>query len=72
MATLKQRRKSDRDRRARWVERQRKEGKRIVTAVLGTKAQAVLIDEKERTGESNTAIIERALLSLSKAGQKNI
>ncbi len=66
MATLYQRRLADKKRRARWVERQKAEGKKLVSAVLSKEAQAVLNSEKERTGESNSAVIERALLNLHK------
>ncbi|MFC1812246.1 hypothetical protein ACFL03_06095 [Thermodesulfobacteriota bacterium] len=70
MATLTQRRKANRDRRARWVERQRVKGKKIVSAVLSRNAQDVLNSEKEKTGENNSAVIERALLNLTKSDQK--
>jgi hypothetical protein len=70
MATLTQRRKANRDRRARWVQRQRVNGKKIVSAVISRNAQDVLNSEKERTGESNSAVIERALLNLNKTDQR--
>ena len=70
MATLSDRRKADRDRRARWVKRQRVNGKKIVSAVLSRNAQDALCKEKERTGESNSAVIERALLNLNKNDQR--
>ena len=70
MATLSDRQKADRDRRAKWVKRQRVKGKKIISAVISRNAQDVLNSEKERTGESNSAIIERALLNLNKADQK--
>ena len=70
MATLSERRKADRDRRARWVKRQRLKGKKIVSAVLSRNAQDVLNSEKAKTGENNSAVIERALLNLSKTDPK--
>ena len=70
MATLAQRRKANRDRRAKWVQRQRVKGKKIVSAVLSRNAQDVLNSEKERTGESNSAVIERAILNLAKSDKK--
>jgi hypothetical protein len=70
MATLSDRRKADRGRRARWVKRQRVNGKKIVSAVLSRNAQDALNREKERTGENNSVVIERALLNLNKTDQR--
>jgi hypothetical protein len=65
MATLKERRHSDRQRQARWRQRQRQEGRKQVTAMISLKAQIILKREKKRTGESNSEVIERAILLLT-------
>ncbi len=64
MATLTQRRKTDRDRQNRWRQRQRDQGKKQVSAMISLKAQLILSREKKRTGESNSQVIERAILNL--------
>ncbi len=64
MATLKQRRLSDQRRQKRFREAQLAEGKRPVTAFISKKAQDVLNEKKTETGETNSAIIERAILNL--------
>ncbi|MCP4744994.1 MAG: hypothetical protein GY874_02480 [Desulfobacteraceae bacterium] len=66
MATLKQRRQADRNRQEKWRNNQRKQGKKQVSAVISLKAQILLNREKRRTGETNSSIIERALLKLLK------
>jgi hypothetical protein len=65
MATLKDRRRSDRLRQTRWRQRQRGEGKKQISAMVSLKAQIILNREKKRTGESNSQVIERAILSLA-------
>jgi hypothetical protein len=67
VATLKERRHSDRRRQARWREKQRRDGKKQVSAMLSLKAQIILNREKKRSGASNSEVIERAILLL--AGQ---
>ena len=66
MASLKERRKSDRERQRRWKERQKQQGKKLVSAMISLKAQLILFREKKRTGESNSEVIERAILNLNK------
>ncbi len=65
MATLKQRRLSDRQRQARWRQKQRQDGRKQVTAMISLKAQIILHREKKRSGESNSEVIERAILNLA-------
>jgi hypothetical protein len=67
VATLKERRHSDRRRQARWREKQRQDGKKQVSAMLSLKAQIILNREKKRSGASNSEVLERAILLL--AGQ---
>jgi hypothetical protein len=64
MATLRERRRADSLRQARWRNRQHQEGKKQVSAMISLKAQLILNREKKRTGESNSEVIERAILAL--------
>ena len=61
MATLKQRRETDRIRQQKWRHRQQHQGKKQISAMVSLKAQLLLNREKRRTGESTSQIIERAL-----------
>lgn len=65
MATLKERRFTDRERQKRWRDRQRKMGKKQVSAMLSLKAQIILNREKRRTNASTSDVIERAILQLA-------
>jgi hypothetical protein len=65
MATLKDRRRSDRLRQTRWRQRQHAEGKKQISAMVSLKAQIILNREKKRTGESNSQVIERAILAMA-------
>ena len=65
MATLKQRRKTDRDRQQRWRNRQREQGKKQISAMLSLKAQIILNREKRRTHASTSDVIEAAILGLA-------
>lgn len=67
MATLKQRRETDRERQQRWRERQRNQGKKQVSAMLSLKAQIILNREKRRTNASTSDIIEQAILRLAES-----
>lgn len=64
MVSLSDRRKTDRDRQRRWRERRAEEGCKQVSAMISLKAQLILTREKKRTGETNSQIIERAILNL--------
>ncbi|MEJ2037832.1 MAG: hypothetical protein P8X55_02720 [Desulfosarcinaceae bacterium] len=64
MATLKDRRRADRERQERWRHRQRHQGKKQVSVMISLKAQIILNRENKRTGENNSDVIERAILSL--------
>jgi len=65
MATLADRRKTDRERQKRWRDRQQSKGKKQVSAMLSLKAQLILNREKKRTGKTNSDIIESAILRLA-------
>lgn len=65
MATLADRRKTDRERQKRWRNRQQHLGKKQVSAMISLKAQLVLTREKKRTGRTNSEIIEEAILKLA-------
>ena len=67
MATLKERRQTDRKRQQRWRSRQRSQGKKQVSAMISLKAQLILSREKKRTGQNNSAVIERAILGLAES-----
>lgn len=69
MTTIHDRRNSDRRRQKRWRERQVEQGKKQISAMISLKAQLVLHREKKRSGETNSQIIERAILAL--AGNKS-
>ncbi len=65
MASLADRRKTDRERQKRWRQRQQRQGKKQVSAMISLKAQLILNREKKRTGKSNSEIIENAILKLT-------
>jgi hypothetical protein len=71
MATLKDRRRSDRLRQTRWRQRQREEGRKQISAMISLKAQIILNREKRRTGETNSEIIERVILNLTQKPDSN-
>lgn len=64
MATLEERRKTDRKRQKRWRKRKLAEGNKQTLLMLTPKAQKVLMREKGRTGESYVQIINRAVISI--------
>ena len=64
MTTLKERRTTDRERQRRWRERQKQQGNKTITANISLKAQVLLKREKKKTGESTSAVVERAILNL--------
>ena len=49
-----------------WRERQKAEGKTSITVVLSHEARVILAEEKEKTGESYSVIVEKALQVLKK------
>jgi hypothetical protein len=64
MATIEERRKTDRKRQKRWRKRKLEEGNKQTLLMLTPKAQEVLKREKGRTGESYVQIINRAIISI--------
>jgi len=58
--------KKEADRVRRWREKQKAEGKSSFTVVLSRDAREFLAAEKEKTGESYAAIMEKALSSLKR------
>ena len=64
MVTLSDRRKTDRERQNRWRKRRIGEGKKQVSAMISLKAQLILTREKKRFRETNSQVIERAILEL--------
>ena len=65
MTTLKQRREGDKRRVQEWRKRQINKGKKGLSIMISLEAYQVLKDLKEKTGESNAAVVERALLALA-------
>ena len=70
MATLKQRRVSDRLRQKRWRENQHRKGKKQLSVMISLKAQIILNREKRRTQSTTSEIIEKAVLLLNEANKK--
>ena len=62
--------RNDTERLRKWRKRKRAEGKKSFTVVLSAEAQKVLVSEKNKTGSSYSAVIEKALLSLIKPTYK--
>ncbi len=67
MATIEQRRKTDRERRERWRKRKLSEGNKQIQIMITGEAQKVLKLEKERSGEPFVQIINRAIMNIGKA-----
>lgn len=65
MASLAERRKTDRERQKRWRQRQNNQGKKQISVMISLKAQLILNREKKRAGETNSEVIERAILNLT-------
>ena len=66
MLTIEQRRKTDRKRRERWRKRKLAEGCKQIQVMLSPEAQAILAQEKSRTGEPYVQIVHRAIIELDK------
>ena len=71
MATLKERRNTDRQRQQKWRKRQQEQGKKQISAMISLKSQLLLNREKRRYGESTSEIIERALSALASSQQQS-
>jgi hypothetical protein len=67
VATIEQRRKTDRERRERWRKRKLSEGNKQIQVMITAEAQKVLKLEKERSGEPFVKIINRAIMNIGKA-----
>ncbi len=65
MATLADRRKTDRERQKRWRQRQQQQGKKQISVMISLKAQLILNREKKRSGRTNSEIIEEAILKMA-------
>ncbi len=53
-----------------WRERQKAEGKTSITVLLSHEAREILAEEKEKTSESYSVIVEKALQALKKKHYK--
>jgi hypothetical protein len=71
MATLNQRRKTDRERQKRWREQQKKDGKKQISAMISLKAQIILNREKRRTNSTTSEVIEQAILKMAETQKQN-
>jgi hypothetical protein len=60
---------NERERQRRWRQRQQDQGRKSVSAMLSREACAILQEERERTGERVSDILERAVMALA-PGQK--
>ncbi|WDN89627.1 hypothetical protein BuS5_02595 [Desulfosarcina sp. BuS5] len=58
---------SEKERQEKWRKKQKALGKKSYTIMLGRKAQSILENEKKRTGNSLSTIIEKAILYLEKS-----
>ena len=64
LKTIEQRRKADRERLKLWRKKKLGEGNKHIHLMLTPEAQAVLKDEKARTGEPYVRLINQAIISL--------
>ena len=64
MATLQERRKSDRKRSNRYRQKKQAEGGRLIQVMLSPEANEILVREQNRTGESLVSIVNRAIVGL--------
>ncbi len=64
MATLQERRKSDRKRSNRYRGEKKAEGGRLIQVMLSPAANEILVGEQNRTGESLVSIVNRAIAGL--------
>jgi|GEM_PF-4106745 len=71
MKTAEERKETDRKRLQRHRKKLAEQGKKSVNAVISKEAYEALSQEKERTGESNSAVIERLLLTLPQGSQQS-
>jgi hypothetical protein len=62
--------KKEADRIRSWRERQKADGKTSITVVLSQDARVILAEEKGKTGESYSVIVEKALQTLKKQGYR--
>ena len=72
MATLKDRRRADRERQKRWREHQRTQGRKQVSVVISLKAQIILNREKRRLNASTSEVVEKAILALADNPNKDV
>jgi hypothetical protein len=67
MTTLKERRKTDRERLKRWRKKKLAEGNKQIQIMLTPEAQAALQQEKDKTGEPFVQIINRAIVRIAQS-----
>jgi len=64
LATLQERRKSDRKRSNRYRKNKQAEGGRLIQVMLSPAANEILVGEQNRTGEPLVSIVNRAIAGL--------
>jgi len=64
LATLQERRKSDRKRSNRYRKNKQAEGGRLIQVMLSPEVNEILVWEQNRTGESLVSIVNRAIAEL--------
>ena len=70
LKTIEQRRKTDRERLKRWRNNELAKGNKQIQLMLTPEDQAVLEDEKSRTGEPYVRIINHAIVALKESMPK--
>ncbi|MFZ5569395.1 MAG: hypothetical protein ACOZF0_03245 [Thermodesulfobacteriota bacterium] len=69
---MKARLAGERDRQRRWRSRQKERGCKSVAGMISSVAYALLMEEKKRTGERLSDILERAIMGLCGKGKNNV
>jgi hypothetical protein len=57
---------SGKERQRKYIEKMREEGKKSVTVLISQVTKGILDTEREKTGETLSSIIERAVMNLEK------
>jgi DNA-binding CsgD family transcriptional regulator/PAS domain-containing protein len=70
--TLEERVKAGRERQKRWRERRKAEGKKVLTVTLSKEAKELLEKEQDRTGDTLSYIIDRALIGDKKPERHDV
>ncbi len=55
---------SNRERQKKWLEKKAVEGKKRITIIIDQSSHDIILQEKRRTGETNSSIVNRAIQQL--------